>query len=574
MGTVNQAFDEPFDSAKSEAMQLQELPTTDPDSVKKSSTASRYISAGIQVTLIVLLIVHLGFSTKYFIDNSDESVGETTCTGYGFLIILDAFILYGFAYKYVIRPYCLPVVNQLIIKPIKVSVTDKLFARYPILNRIIVPIFYLAVTAGFLVFLIVDSSDNRRRLIPLAGLAIFLIFGYAISKHRTKINWQTVIWGVFLQVGFGLLTIRWEIGRNIFRCAGDKVSTFLSYARRGAAFVYGNELVFEFSNGGGIFAFSAISTIYFLGFFINILYHYGIMQYTVTSLGSFLKSIMGTSICESVNSAANIFLGQSEAPLLLKPYLKNLTASEIHSILTSGFATVSGSVFAAYISFGASPANLITSSVMSAPAALCYSKLMYPETEEPVEAKDLKMVTSEYTSALDAASQGATQATQLVMGIIANLISFLAFVYLINGVLQFFGESIGFIDANEIWSLDRIVGYVFIPVSFIMGVPWDECENVGKLIGIKTMVNEFAAFAEFTTMDLTPRTKVIATYAICGFANPSSIGIMISAMSILIPNKTKVITSVAFRAFIGGCVVCFMTACIAAMLIPEDMVDM
>lgn len=572
MGTVNEAFDEPFDTTKHDEMQLQELPTTDPDLVKKSPK-SQYISWCIQATIFILLTVHFGFATKYFLD-SDQEFKHTQCTGYGFLMILDIFILYGFSYKYLISPYCIPVAYKSIIKPLNRSLNEGLFTRYPIIKRFLVPAFYLAITAAFLVYLIIDSSDNRRRLIPLSGLAIFLLFGYVASKHRSQIKWQTVMWGLILQVAFGLLTIRWEVGREVFRCAGDKVSTFLAYARRGAAFVYGDDLVFKFNNEGGVFAFSALSTIYFLAFFINILYHYGIMQFIVTSLGSFLRTIMGTSICESVNSAANIFLGQSEAPLLLKPYLKNLTASEIHSVLTSGFATVSGSVFAAYIGFGASAANLITSSVMSAPAALCYSKLMYPETEEPVEAKDLKMVQSEYKSALDAASQGATQATQLVFGIIANLISFLAFIYLINGILQYFGESIGFVSESELWSLDRIVGYVFIPVSFVMGVPWDECEKVGKLIGIKTMVNEFAAFAEFQTMELTPRTKVIATYAICGFANPSSIGIMISAMSILIPTKTNIITSVAFRAFLGGCIVCFMTACIAAMLMPEDMMDM
>lgn len=189
---------------------------------------------------------------------------------------------------------------------------------------------------------------------------------------------------MILQFSFGLLTIRWEVGRNVFRCFGDKVTTFLGYAKEGAAFVYSDSLVYDVQ----VFAFASLSTIFMLGFFVNILYYYGVMQKFVGGLGSFLQAVMGTTICESVNCAANIFLGQSEAPLLLKPYLQDLTTSEIHCVLTSGFATVAGTVMAAYISFGASASHLITASVMSAPSALCYSKLLYPEDEVPKTTKD------------------------------------------------------------------------------------------------------------------------------------------------------------------------------------------
>ncbi|VEN59312.1 unnamed protein product [Callosobruchus maculatus] len=398
-----------------------------------------------------------------------------------------------------------------------------------------------------------------------------MIVGYALSSNRSMIPWKTILWGLILQFMFGLITIRWKVGRNILECLGDKVNILLGYAFEGAAFTYGEFLV----NDKLVFAFRALSTIYFISFLVNILYYFGVMQKVIGFLGELLQWIMGTSICESVNSAANIFLGQSEAPLLLAPYLKDLTDSEIHSVMTSGFATVAGSVMAAYINYGARPQDLITSSIMSAPAALCFSKLMYPETEEiKVKKENVQTVDKPYESVLDAASKGVSDAIAMVQGIIASVLAFLAFVYLINGVLGWFGELVGFMDPR--WSLELIAGKIFIPISFLMGVPWEECESVGTLIGIKTMVNEFVAFAKMKEMLdqglLSKRTKVIATYAICGFSNPGSVGIMISALSTLIPHKREAITRLVLRAFFGGALVCFMTACIACALMPEDAV--
>lgn len=199
-------------------------------------------------------------------------------------------------------------------------------------------VFYVAFFVIAIAFLVWDSRRDWSRLMPLTGLAIFLIGGYLCSHNRKLIPWRTVFWGLILQFVFGLFTIRWEVGRNIFRCFGDKVTTFLNYAQAGAAFVYTDYLVYDV----GVFAFQSLSTIFMLGFIVNILYYYGVMQKFVSAIGGFLHWIMGTTICESVNTAANIFLGQSESPLLLKPYLKDLTTSEIHCVLTSGFATVAG----------------------------------------------------------------------------------------------------------------------------------------------------------------------------------------------------------------------------------------
>ncbi|KAF2904936.1 hypothetical protein ILUMI_01239 [Ignelater luminosus] len=514
------------------------------------------------VILHGLLIGYFSWATYYFLEYSDSTLDTTTCSGYGFLMILFIFINFGIIYYWLIKPFVIPIFNNLLWKPLSKEISKLLTIRFVKL------LVYLIIFAAIVIYLIYDTSDNRRRLIPAIGLTLFLIFGFLFSQHPGQINWNLVIWGLLIQFAFGLLTIRWDVGRNIFECLGNKTTIFLGYAMDGSAFVYGDYLVHEIA----VFAFQALSTIYFLGFMINILYHYGIMQKIVVTIGEFLQLVMGTTICESSNSAANIFLGMSEAPLLLKPYLSDLTASEIHSVMTSGFATVSGTVLAAYISFGAEASHLITASVMSAPAALCYSKLLVPETEKIVATKEsISLTKSEYTSVLDAASKGASLALEVVLGIISNLIAFIAFIFFLNGILSWMGELVGYTGVN-VWSVERFVGYIFMPVSYIMGVPWDECEDVGRLIGIKTIINEFAAFKELGKLNLkNKRTKVIATYAICGFSNPGSIGIMISALSVLMPTKRHVVTKLVFRAFIAGEIVCFMTACIAALLIPEKL---
>ncbi|KAK5638673.1 hypothetical protein RI129_012968 [Pyrocoelia pectoralis] len=509
------------------------------------------------VILNVLFIAYFAWATYYFNEFSSDSLSSTTCTGYGLLMILFILIYFGVAYYLIIKPYIIPLLSS------RVSERHSKFFS----NRIVTITFYVVIFGAFAIYLAFDTSDNRQRLVPLLGLFIFMVFGFLLCKHPGHIKWRPVLWGLILQFGFGLLTIRWDVGRQIFDCLGNRTATFLHYASDGAAFVYGDFLVYK----EAVFAFQALSTIYFLGFIVNILYYYGIMQKVIVTLGEFLQMVMGTTICESVNSAANIFLGMSESPLLLKPYLEDLTVSEIHSMMTSGFATVSGTVLAAYISFGAEASHLITASVMSAPAALCYSKLTYPETEKISATKEtIQILKSEYTSGLDAASKGSAMALELVLGITANLIAFISLIYFLNGVLSWLGILVGY-DGDSLWTIEKALGYVFMPVSFIMGVPWDESEQVGKLIGIKTAVNEFVAFKEMGKMVLRKRTKVIATYAICGFSNPGSIGIMISCLSVLMPKKRSAITSTVFRAFVAGEIVCFMTACIAALLIPENL---
>ncbi|KAJ8917292.1 hypothetical protein NQ315_002310 [Exocentrus adspersus] len=520
----------------------------------------------INLTVLTVITAYFAWATYYYIKHTGydfEIFNSTTCDGYGFLVILYGLYVYGVLYSYVGKPIIVPLVYKNVWVPVTNLLKSIRFGQI---------IFYASLLVATVAYLVLDTRDNRNRLVPISGLCVFLLIGYASSSNRSMIPWRTVVWGLVLQFVFGLLTIRWDVGRNILQCLGDKVNILTGYAFDGAAFTYGDDLIYN----QGVFAFKALSTIYLLSLLVNILYYYGIMQTAVGAIGNFLQWIMGTSICESVNSAANIFLGQTEAPLLIAPYLKEVKARVVpQGPVNQPTPPVLGSVLAAYVSFGARAQDLITSSIMSAPAALCFSKLTYPETEEVrVHKKNIHALEIEYDSVLDAASKGAVEAFKLVTGIIASVIAFLAFIYVVNGVLGWLGGLVGFVDGDEVWSLEAIVGKIFIPISYIMGVPWEECENVGKLIGIKTMVNEFVAFQRMQVMiksgELSERTKVIATYAICGFSNPGSIGIQLSALGALAPSKREAITRLVFRAFWGGAVVCFMTACIAGALMPDN----
>ena len=249
--------------------------------------------------------------------------------------------------------------------------------------RLISTIMMILLALALAVFLYFETKDEPQKLTSLTAPCVFILTGYLFSTARSAIKWRVVITGITSQFILGVVCIRWSVGRNIFDCIGNKTATFLAFADEGSRFVYGDTIIDE-----GVFAFAILSVIFFFSFFISILYYMGVMQWIVIRLGWILQQMLGTTVCESVTAAANIFLGMSESPLLIRPYIKILTASEIHSIMVSGFATVSGTVLAAYLSFGASPAHLITSSVMAAPATLAISKLYMPETEESKTTSD------------------------------------------------------------------------------------------------------------------------------------------------------------------------------------------
>ncbi|XP_052743001.1 solute carrier family 28 member 3 [Bicyclus anynana] len=426
--------------------------------------------------------------------------------------------------------------------------------------------FLFAIVAAIAVFLYFDTRHEPKRLISLLGLSVLVILGFVFSSHPGRVNWRSVGAGLLIQFLFGVLFIRWDTGRYALQCFSDKVATFLSYGVEGAAFVYGDMLVRDEK----VFAFSSLPVIFFFSMLVEVLFFWGALQWFCLKLGRLLQAATATTVCESVIAVGNVFLGMTESILLVKPYLSLLTPSELHVVMSSGFATVSGTILAAYINFGAEPAHLVTASVMSAPAAICYSKLLMPETRRSLTSVDnIQPVEKQDESALSAATRGATNGIALVLNIIANLVAFVSFIAFINGVVGYCGGLLG----NPELDLEWIFGKIFIPLCWIMGVPWEECEHVGTLIGLKTIVNEFVAYQRMGAMKkeglLSPRAELIATYSLCGFTNPASAGIMIGAISSMAANQRETLSSIAVRAFFAGCGICFMTACIAALLMPE-----
>lgn len=406
-----------------------------------------------------------------------------------------------------------------------------------------------------------------ERLISALGLVVFVGLAYALSVNRRAVRWSTVLWAIALQLIFAVFILKTTPGYALFSFLGDVVNKFLDFSDAGAKFVFGDKFQENF------FAFKVLPTIIFFSSFITLLYHYGILQQVVKGVAWVMMKTLKTSGAESLSCAANIFVGQTEAPLLIKPYVRSMTLSELHAVMTGGFATIAGGVMAAYISFGVPAQHLIAASVMSAPAALAMSKLLYPETEQSQTAGTVN-VKVERTAAngIDAAATGAIEGLKLVGNIAAMLIAFLALVALVNAVLGWFGSLIGLPQL----SLELIFSFLLAPVAWLMGVPWADCGQVGVLLGKKTILNEFIAYVELKelieksqagTGGISQRAIIIATYALCGFSNISSIGIQIGGIGGIAPERQADLARLGVRALIGGSLACFMTACIAGMLL-------
>ncbi|WP_088239916.1 NupC/NupG family nucleoside CNT transporter [Calothrix rhizosoleniae] len=415
-----------------------------------------------------------------------------------------------------------------------------------------------------------------ERLISLLGIFVFVGLSYGLSINRRAIRWSPVLWGIGLQLIFGILILRTKPGLAVFQFLGDVVSQFLNFSDAGAKFVFGDNFEEHF------LAFKVLPTIIFFSAFITVLYHYGILQRIVQVVAVVMMRTMKTSGSESLSAAANIFVGQTEAPLMIKPYVETMTRSELHAIMTGGFATIAGGVMAAYISFGVSAEHLIAASVMSAPAALAISKLLYPETEESLTAGKVQVkVDSTYANAIDAAATGASEGMKLALNVAAMLIAFLGLLALVNGILGWIGSLINF----PTLSLEWIFSYLLFPVAWLMGIPWADCGQVGILLGKKTILNEFVAYLDLKTLIensqkidtgavaagtlpvISERARIIATYALCGFSNIGSIGIQIGGIGGIAPKRQADLAQMGVRAMIGGAIACFMTACIAGMLL-------
>jgi CNT family concentrative nucleoside transporter len=419
------------------------------------------------------------------------------------------------------------------------------------------------------------------RLISFLGLFIFLGIAVLISNNRKRINLRTVSFGIGLQVLFALIILKTTPGAYVFNIARQVITRLLSFADHGAEFLFGNLYrgdpgVVENLGGGGpyqilegstqsfvnlgqIFAFHVLPTIIFFASLMAILYHLGIMQRIVKFMALIMTRLMGVSGAESLSAASNVFVGQTEAPLVVRPYLSKMTNSELMAIMTGGFATVAGGVMAAYVRFGIDAGHLFAASVMSAPAALVIAKIIFPETQTSQTAGRVQLkVEKDTVNVIDAASSGATSGLKLAANVGAMLLAFISIIALLNFILGLFHTN-----------LNDILGWIFSPLAFCMGVDFKDLFDVGHLLGAKVAINEFVAFTDLASLksSLTPRSFTICTYALCGFANFSSIAIQIGGIGALAPERRHDLARLGLRAMFGGALASWMTAAIAGILL-------
>ena len=398
--------------------------------------------------------------------------------------------------------------------------------------------------------------------IPFLGMLVMLGIAWAMSTNRRAVNWRLVVTGTALQFAFALVILRTEVGRATFAGMTDAVSAFLDFTDAGAGFIFGEGF------GEHFFAFKVLPTIIFFSSFITVLYYLGLIQWVVKGFARAMMWLMGTSGAESLSAAGNIFVGQTEAPLLIRPYVGTMTMSELMAVMTGGFATIAGGVLAAYVGMGVPAGHLIAASVMSAPAALVMAKLMFPETEESLTKGSVKIDPERpWANVIDAAAEGAAAGLKLALNVGAMLLAFIALIAMINaaiaGVAGWFGV--------EGLTLQVILGWLLRPLAFLMGVEWAEADELGSLLGIKTILNEFVAYAELERMQgeglISERTEIIATYALCGFANFSSIAIQIGGIGGIAPERKSDLARLGLRAMVAGSLACFQTAAIAGILL-------
>jgi concentrative nucleoside transporter, CNT family len=407
------------------------------------------------------------------------------------------------------------------------------------------------------------------RFTGILGLLTMLLLAYAFSTNRRAIRAKTVAWGLGLQVAFAIAVLRIDAGRRIFQKAGDVVSRLLSYSYVGSQFVFG-DLGKQGSHLGFYFAFQVLPTIIFICAFFAVLYHFGVMQLIIKAAAWLMTRVMGASGAESLNIAASIFMGQTEAPVTIRPFLPDLTHSELMTVMTSGMAHVSGGIMAAYIAFGIEPKHLLSAVIMTAPGTLLMAKMLVPETGEPKTAGRVVMPegeeeTEKEENLLGAVARGTTDGLHMALNIAAMLIAFLALIALADGILGGIHHWISWVPE----SLEKIFGAMFAPVAWVIGVPWRDCGVIGTLLGTRMVLNELVAFSMLGPMKaaLDPRSFTIATFALCGFANLSSIGIQIGGIGALAPNKKRELAQLGIRAMLAGTMANLMSASIAGMLL-------
>ncbi len=400
----------------------------------------------------------------------------------------------------------------------------------------------------------------------LLGMLFIILTGYLLSSERSKINWRTVLGAFGIQLAIGALVLYFPPGMRALEAVAGVVISVLGYAQAGIDFMFGD---FASGNHGFVFALQVLPIIVFFASLIAVLYHLGIMERLVRLIGGFIQFVLGTSKAESMSAATNIFVGQSEAPIAIKPYLSSMSSSEIFAVMVGGMATVSGSVLGGYAAAGVDMRYLIAASFMAAPAGLMMAKLIKPESSD-VSSDDSDIhediLAHRAANVIDAAATGALQGMQLAFAIGALLLAFIGLIALINGMIGWGGSFFGI----ENLTMQQILGYLFQPVAFLIGVPWEETRQVGSLLGQKFMLNEFIAYLDFVAnyqSELTPRTQAIVTFALCGFACLSSIAIVVGGIGILVPQRRAELSQLGLLAVVAATLANLMSATIAGLIL-------
>ncbi|MFF2155160.1 NupC/NupG family nucleoside CNT transporter [Paenibacillus chitinolyticus] len=399
----------------------------------------------------------------------------------------------------------------------------------------------------------------------LVGLAVILGIAYLMSDHKKKINYRTVIVGLGIQLVFGYIVLKWDTGKQILEVVSTGFTNLFHYGYEGLSFVFGS-LADKTQATGNIFAIRVAMLAVFITPLIGILYRFGIMQFFMRVVGGGLGKLLKTSRAESLAAAGNIFLGLQEIPIMIKPYMKFLTRSEMFAIMVGGLASVAGGIMVAYAALGIPIAYLLSASLMSAPAGLIIAKIMIPETDTPVEAgsRELEEEDSETKDNLiNIISKGAAAGMRMAVQIIAMLIAFVSMVALLNGLLGWVGSWFGYGDL----SLQMILGWLFAPLAFVIGVPWSEATITGSFLGQKFVMNEMIAFGSFAKEmeHLSPKTIAIVSFALCGFANIGSMGILLGSMRSLAPERSQEVGRLAFKAVIAASLANLLSGTIAGM---------
>lgn len=414
-------------------------------------------------------------------------------------------------------------------------------------------------------------------LMSLVGVVTLLAIGFLLSNNKKAINLRTVGGALAIQAAFGGFVLYVPVGKDILKSVSDAVSSVIGYAQNGISFLFGDLANFKL---GFIFAVNVLPVIVFFSSLIAVLYYLGVMQWVIRIIGGALQKALGTSRTESMSATANIFVGQTEAPLVVRPFIPTMTQSELFAIMVGGLASIAGSVLAGYAQMGVPIEYLVAASFMAAPGGLLMAKLMHPETEEPKnDMSDLPEDPDKPANVLDAAAAGASSGMHLALNVGAMLLAFVGLIAMINGIIGGIGGWVGMPSLT----LELILGYIFMPLAFLIGVPWNEALVAGSFIGQKIVVNEFVAYLNFapylkdiadggmvvaeTGLAMTDRTKAIISFALCGFANLSSIAILLGGLGAMAPTRRHDLAKLGMRAVIAGSLANLMSATLAGLFL-------